>query len=82
MKKGLIFFGQNLKISGHSGMGRNSIFGNVIYCAVLVTDKNLLQNDYLQNRPKQFKIRTFYLDQIDKYNLKRSTNEILKWFSI
>ena len=49
----------------------------VIYCAVLVTDKNLLQN-----RPEQFKIRTFYLDQIDKYNLKRSTNEILKWFSI
>jgi hypothetical protein len=50
-------------------MGRNSIFGNVIYCAVLVTDKNLLQN-----RPEQFKIRTFYLAQIDKYNLKRSTN--------
>ena len=77
MKKGLIFFGQNLKISGHSGMDRNSIFGNVIYCAVLVTDKNLWQN-----RPEQFKIRTFYLVQIDKYNLKRSTNEILKWFSI
>ena len=61
-------------------MGRNSIFGNVIYCAVLLTDKNLLQN-----RPEQFKIRTFYLAQIDtysRYNLKRSTNEILKWFSI